>query len=239
MLVFGHRGASAYAPMNTLPAFELAAEQGADGIELDVHRSADGHPVIVHDFTVDKTTNGTGRVTGMTLAQLRTLDAGAWFNEAFRGTQVPTLDEVVEAVGQRLFVNVEIKANSWRTDGVEQVVADCIARHRMQRRVIVSSFNPPTLRRFRALAPDVPIAFLYARETPFFAHWMLSGVRVDAVHPHHVQIDARLMQRAASRGQKVNTWTVNDPGRARELRALGVNVVITDKPDVIKAAVES
>ncbi|MDX1995990.1 MAG: glycerophosphodiester phosphodiesterase family protein, partial [bacterium] len=86
MLVFGHRGASAYAPMNTLPAFELAAEQGADGIELDVHRSADGHPVIVHDFTVDKTTSGTGYVTGMTLAQLKALDAGEWFNESFRGT---------------------------------------------------------------------------------------------------------------------------------------------------------
>src|SRR5690606_28189003 len=116
-LVFGHRGAKAYAPMNTIPAFELAAEQGADGIELDVHRSKDGHAVIVHDFTVDETTDGNGTVTEMTLAQLKELDAGSWFGEGFHGVQIPTLDEVFEAVGERLLINVEIKSNMQDTDG--------------------------------------------------------------------------------------------------------------------------
>ncbi|MBC7809703.1 MAG: glycerophosphodiester phosphodiesterase, partial [Burkholderiales bacterium] len=146
-LVFGHRGAKAYAPMNTLPAYELAAEQGAHGIELDVHRSKDGYAVIVHDFKVDATSDGKGLVTEMTLAQLKRLDAGAWFDPKFAGTRIPTLDEVFESVGQRLFVNVEIKSDSLETDGVEQVVADCITRHNMQSRVIVSSFNPYTLHR--------------------------------------------------------------------------------------------
>lgn len=235
-LVFGHRGASAYAPMNTLPAFELAADQGAAGIELDVHRSADGRPVIVHDFTVDSTTNGTGLVTAMTLSQLKALDAGAWFSPSFAGTQVPTLDEVFEAVGQRLFVNVEIKAFGLRTDGVEEVVAACIARHNMQRRVIVSSFNPLTLRRFRALAPDVPVGFLYMPHIMSYTTWMLSGLPHEARHPYHAMIDARLMRRAKEQGYRVNTWTVNDPERAAALRDLGVDCIITDKPDVIRAA---
>nr|MCU0514644.1 glycerophosphodiester phosphodiesterase [Anaerolineae bacterium] len=143
-LVFGHRGAKAYAPMNTLPAFELAATQGAHGIELDVHRSRDGYPVIVHDFTVDHTTDGRGLVTALTLAELKALDAGSWFSPAFAGTRIPTLDEVFAAVGQRLYINVEIKAAHEDSDGVEQVVADCIVRHAMQRRVLVSSFNPLT-----------------------------------------------------------------------------------------------
>src|SRR5258708_21685296 len=117
-LVFGHRGAKAYAPMNTIPSFELAATQGAHGVELDVHRTKDGHSVIVHNFTVDETTNGTGRVTAMTLRELKALDAGSSFAPEFAGVTIPTLDEVFEAVGNRLVVNVEIKAQGMETDGV-------------------------------------------------------------------------------------------------------------------------
>jgi glycerophosphoryl diester phosphodiesterase len=111
-LVFGHRGAKAYAPMNTIPAFELAAQQGADGAELDVHLSRDGNPIILHDFSVDATTDGSGLARTMTLAQLKDLDAGGWFGDAFRGVRIPTLDEVFEAVGSRLYINVEIKSET-------------------------------------------------------------------------------------------------------------------------------
>lgn len=235
-LVFGHRGASAYAPMNTLAAFELAAQQGAAGVELDVHRSADGYPVIVHDFTVNATTDGSGKVTEMTLAQLKALDAGAWFAPQFTGARVPTLDEVFEAVGQKLYINVEIKALGMRTDGVEQVVAACIARHAMQQRVIVSSFNPMTLRRFRAIAPDVAVGFLYMPHIMFYTSWMLGGLPHEARHPYHAMVNARTMQRAKENGYRVNTWTVNDPARAVVLRDLGVDCIITDKPDVIRDA---
>ncbi|PJF42129.1 MAG: glycerophosphodiester phosphodiesterase, partial [Phototrophicales bacterium] len=139
-VVFGHRGANAYTPMNTLPAFELAAQQGAIGIELDVHRSQDGQVVLMHDFTIDATTNGTGVVTEMTLAQLKALDAGSWKDERFIGTQIPTLDEVFEAVGARLFINVEIKSKTLKTDGIEALVAQKIQQFGMKDRVIVSSF---------------------------------------------------------------------------------------------------
>src|SRR5690242_18182539 len=126
MLVFGHRGASAYAPMNTLPAFELAALQGADGVELDVHFSKDKQLIVLHDFTVDHTTNGTGFARDMTLAELKTLDAGSKKDPKFAGVQIPTLDEVFAAIGQKLYINVEIKSETAETDGVEQAVADCL-----------------------------------------------------------------------------------------------------------------
>lgn len=235
-LVFGHRGAKAYAPMNTIPAFELAYQQGAVGIELDVHRSKDGYPVIVHNFTVDETTNGAGDVTDMTLAQLKDLDAGSWFSDEFTGVKIPTLDEVFEAVGNQLLVNVEIKSESPETDGVEQVVADCIVRHNMTERVIVSSFNPPTLKRFRKIVPEIWIGFLYSPDMPVDTQSMMQDFPHEARHPYHIMIDDAYMQWARDNHYYVNTWTVNDPQRARELKALGVNCLITDVPDTIIGA---
>lgn len=228
-MVFGHRGASAYAPQNTLPAFELALEQGAAGIELDVHLSADGYPVVIHDFTVDHTTNGRGLVQSMPLAQLKMLDAGGWFDPKFAGTSIPTLDEVFDAVGQKLLINVEIKAD---TEGIEQVVADKLVEFKMQERVIISSFNPEILRRFRTVMPEVAIGYLYMPGD--------AGVvfPVEALHPYHEMINEDYMALAAAQGVRVNTWTVNDPARAVELKRLGVNAIISDNPDVLLAALK-
>lgn len=239
-LVFGHRGARAYAPMNTLPAFELALAQGAHGIELDVHRSLDGYPVIVHDFHVDATTNGSGSVTQMTLAELKALDAGSWFDPKFTGVCIPTLDEVFEAVGKRLFVNVEIKSITEETDGVEQVVADCIRRHSMIERVIVSSFNPLTLMRFRAILPDVPLGFLYEESFDFPARAAMRdpNLTYEAFHPHHAGITASVIVEQKRLGRCLNTWTVNDPQRASDLQMLGVDGIITDNPDLILKALK-
>ncbi len=236
-LIFGHRGASAYAPMNTLPAFEKAVELGADGVELDVHLSKDGQLIVLHDFTVDHTTNGSGYVRDMTLAELKTLDAGSkLFGEAFKNTRIPTLDEVFEAVGHKLLINVEIKSESEITDGVEQRVADCLLRHTMARRVIVSSFNPLALRRFREIMPSVPIGYLYAPDYHFFDE-VMDALPHEARHPHHSIIDMSYMQWAHQHGYRVNTWTVNDPARAVELHKFGVDMLISDKPDIIGEAI--
>lgn len=235
-LVFGHRGAKAYAPMNTLASFELALEQGADGIELDVRLTRDGAMVILHDDRVDATTNGEGRVGDLTLTEIQALDAGAWFGEAFRGTRIPTLDEVFEAVGKRTRINVEIKAESIRGEGIETQVAAAIRRHGLERSTIISSFNPITLRRFRVVMPEVPIGYLYDKETPPFVPHLMIGLAHEAKNPHHSMIDAAYMAWAKQGGYRVNTWTVNDPARAVELRDLGVDCIITDTPDKIIAA---
>lgn len=237
-LVFAHRGAKAYAPMNTLPAFELAAVQGADGIELDVHLSRDGYPIVLHDFTVDHTTDGTGYVRDMTLSQLKDLDAGSYFSDSFRGVKIPTLDEVLEAVGSRLYINVEIKSESAETDGVEQVVADVIKRFGLQKRIILSSFNPLTLHRFRTIMPEVPIGYLYAPDLQPEAH-LMDHFAHEARHPYHTMIDEKFMAWAKQQQYRVNTWTVNEPSRARELRALGVDMLITDNPDTVIQALQS
>jgi glycerophosphoryl diester phosphodiesterase len=234
-LVFGHRGAKAYAPMNTLPAFELAAQQGAHGIELDVHRSRDGHPVVIHDFTVDATTDGTGLVAALSLADLRALDAGSWFGPQFAGVRVPTLDEVFEAVGRRLLVNVEIKAEGEETDGVEEAVAACIRRHDIAERVVVSSFNLPTLRRFRRLMPGVSIGYLYAQVEPT----SLDDSAFEAYHPHLSDVSPELVEAARSTGKVINVWTVNDPAHIAALARLGVHGIITDVPDVALEALSS
>jgi glycerophosphoryl diester phosphodiesterase len=238
-LVFGHRGAQAYAPMNTLPAFELAVAQGAHGIELDVQLSRDGYPMIMHNLTIDKTTDGSGRIAQKTLKQLKALDAGSWFDPKFANTRIPTLDEVFEAVGKQVFINVEIKSKSVVTNGVEQVITNCIIRHNMQTRVIVSSFNPHALMRFRALMPDVPLGFLYKPETPYDLQWVAANVPHEAYHPREEIITPELMADAARAGHLINAWVVNDLKRARELHDMGVRGHITDKPDVIRAAIDS
>lgn len=233
VLVFGHRGAMAYAPMNTISAFELAAQQGAHGVELDVQRSKDGHPVIVHDFTVDATSDGQGNVSDMTLAELKMLDVGSYFSAEFTGTRIPTLDEVFETVGRKLIINVEIKSQTETTDGVEQVVADCIARHAMQERVIVSSFNPHALQRFRAIMPDVPIGYLYHPQTFEQTQPLMAAITYEAVHPYYEMIDAAHAEAAKTAGYYINAWTVNDVDEAKRLQALGVNTIMTNNPDVI------
>ena len=237
-LNFGHRGASYDAPANTIPAFELAADSGADGIELDVMLSRDGVPVVIHDETVDSTTDGHGPVSGFTLAELKALDAGGYKGPQYAGARIPTLEEVFEAVGQRLLINIELKGLSARADGLEAQVAGLIARHGMDARVIISSFNPIRLRRFRQAAPHIPIGFLHMPQTPLPLRWLLGALLIglprEADHPQQTAVTASYLARMHAQGQRVNTWVVNDPARMAALRDLGVDLIMTDRPDVLR-----
>jgi glycerophosphoryl diester phosphodiesterase len=235
-LIFGHRGASAYAPQNTLPAFELAAEQGADGIELDVWLSKDRQLVILHDSTLDHTTNSTGYIWDKTLVELKDLDASHSFKDKYGVVVIPTLDEVFEAVGKRLLINVEIKADAGMISGVEQAVADKIAYFGLEQRTIVSSFSADVLRNFRGIKPEVAIGFLHAEETPAEQWEIINEMIYEARHPHHTLIDDEYMTYAKSQGWRVNTWTVNDAARGLELQQLGVDAIITNHPDMLLRA---
>ena len=238
-LNIAHRGASAVAPPNTLAAFEKAAALGADGIELDVHLSADGEPVVIHDFTVDATTDGSGRVAQLTLAQLKRLDAGAHFGPAFAGEPIPTLEEVLRVVGKRLLLNIELKSAGLRDSGLERAVVAQIARAvESDSRVILSSFNPLSLWRVKKIAPHIPVGLLDRPDclhraclACFFPH--------AALHPEHTMVDARYMARARQRGYRVNVWTVDDPDEMRHLIDLGVDGIITNLPDVLHSILES
>ncbi len=228
----------AYAPMNTMSAFELAVTQGAAGIELDVQLSRDGQAVVIHDFSIDATTNGEGMVADYTLAELKSLDAGGWFSNSYCNERIPTLDEVFQAFGKKILINVELKTVSEEDNGLEEAVAACIERHQVADRVIISSFNPSALGRFSALRPDIMLGFLYVPGIPDDSEALGTRVPHHARHPWHEMIDADYMSRARDKGYYVNAWTVNDPQRAQELKRLAVNAIITDMPDVIIAALE-
>ncbi len=241
-LNIAHRGASSVAPANTLPAFEKALELGADGVEFDVHLSADDQPVVIHDFTLDDTTDSQGRVADMTLAQLQELDAGSAFDPAFAGESIPSLDQVLEAVGHRLLLNIELKTTRLRGDGLERSVVTAVERHGLSgAQVLVSSFNPLALRRVKQIAPHLPVGLLYSPDLPLPLRraWLAPLCPHEARHPAHTMVDARYMAWARRRGYQVNTWTVDDPDEMHRLVSLGVDGVITNRPDVLRAILAS
>ena len=241
VLNIAHRGASAVAPPNTLAAFSKAAELGADGIEFDVHLSADGVPVVIHDFTVDATTDGHGRVAGLTVAQLKQLDAGSAFDPAFAGERIPTLEEVLRSVGDTLLLNVELKSMDLRDTGLEQAVIAQVEQHGLSDRVLLSSFNPLSLRRAKKIAPQIPAGLLYAPDLPLpLRHaWLSPLVRHEARHPAHQMVDERYVAWAQRHGYRVNVWTVNDPDEMRRMLDLGVDGIITNVPDILRTIIAS
>ena len=241
ILNFAHRGAREQAPENTLPAFVRAADLGADGVELDVQLSADGVPVVIHDPLVDRTTDGVGAVAAMPLAALRELDAGAPFSPAFTGTPIPTLSEVFEALGSCVLFNVELKSSGAASFGsrrrLAQAVADAVRTFGLAARVLCSSFDLLTLRALRQAAPELLLGCLYSYPpTTLVQGWLarLAAGRDTALHPHFSMVDGLYMQRARRRGQHVNVWTVNEPDDIRRMRDLGVDAIISDRPEVVR-----
>lgn len=232
-LNYAHRGASHDAPANTLAAFLLAAELGADGIELDVHLSRDGEVVVIHDFSLEATTDGHGQVRDHSLAELRELDAGSWFGAAYSGQRIPTLQEVVDTVGHRLLINIELKTKNLRDEGlvaeVVRIVEDCNLSHR----VVISSFNPIALRRVRKANPTIPLGLLYDADQNLILRqaWLRYVVRPEALHPHYSLVDSKYVRWARARGYRLHVWTADDPGVMQKLIQYGVDIIITNRPD--------
>lgn len=231
-LLLGHRGATAEAPENTVASFRRAMEVGADGVELDVQLTADGQVVVIHDESIAAVTGRPGLVRELTLAQIRSLDAGSHFSQAFEGERIPTLDEALDAVGPEAVVNVELKGTGIRSDGLEREVVRIVSAHGIGQRVIFSSFNPLHLWRTRRLAPEIARAMLHSPDEPAYLRelWLLPLAQPDAFHPDSVMVDKAYVRRARRAGVRVNVWTVDDPAEARRLLALGVDGLITNDP---------
>jgi len=211
--LFAHRGASAYAPENTLAAFKLAVRQNADGIELDAKLTADNHIVVIHDQTLERTTNGEGKVSDLPLNRLQELDAGGKFDQSFRGERIPTLHEVLEAVGKETFTNIELTNYASPRDSLPEKVAEIIKQHGLQERILFSSFNPISLRRIHKILPKVPLGLLampgfsglWARS--FIGRW----VPYQALHPFVRDTHKNLVNNCHKGGYRVHTYTVNQP----------------------------
>lgn len=239
-LVIAHRGASGSAPENTMAAFRAAVAAGADGIELDVTRCASGEIVVIHDATVDRTTDGSGAIAELSLRALRNLDAGAWYSPEFAGERVPLLAEVLDELGASLRVNIEIKGRELRGEGIEREIAAMVCGRGLQERVLISSFNLAALRRMEAAAPDLQRGLLFASSAaaPLAWAWARRWAGAHALHPSAAGLDDAWVARAQRRGYRVNVWTVNDPAVMRHLVVAGVDGVITDHPARLRAVID-
>ncbi|RKS68125.1 glycerophosphoryl diester phosphodiesterase [Actinomadura pelletieri DSM 43383] len=237
-----HRGASAYAPENTIAAFKLAVSQRADVVEVDVQESKDHELVLMHDTTLARTTNveemypkrAPWEVSDFTLAEIRRLDAGAWFGKKYRGERVPTLGQTLSALeGRGVGLLVEIKSPRLYP-GIEKRVAGALRRSpswlRNERRLAVQSFDWRSMRRFHSVLPQVPIGLLgtpKAEELPWFASY------ADEINPPWRGLSAAYVKQVHAARMDVLTWTINNSGDMRRAIRLGVDGIITNKPDVL------
>jgi glycerophosphoryl diester phosphodiesterase len=237
-LVLGHRGASADAPENTLAAFRLAIEQGADGVELDVWRCGSGEVVVQHDADTLRTAGAALRVSSASLGELRRLDVGAWKGERFRGERIPLLREVLEELPGAL-VNVELKSTGVPDLALAQVVRRVLRDARAEERCIVSSFDYVLLAAFRLAAPRVASGVLFAADQ-WWRTRELAGTRLlrpRAVHPDRKLVTPERARAWAARGLEVNVWDVDAAGEVERLCALGAAAVITNHPAATREVV--
>ena len=242
-LVIGHRGARDIAPENTMAAFRAAIDVGADGIELDIVRCATGEIVVLHDDSVDRTTDGSGLVREIPFSALHELDAGGWFSSDYVGERIPLLQEVLDWLPPYFRINIEIKGANMRGDGIEQEIAEMIRARDLGGQVIISSFNPMTLWRMRRIAPEFKRGLLYASDMPILLAraWSRRFIRPDALHPQASMVDENYMRWARRHGYHVNVWTVNETAEMHKMIDLGVDArsagpsaIITDHPGQLR-----
>ncbi|MFP9114126.1 glycerophosphodiester phosphodiesterase [Flavobacterium sp. RHBU_3] len=223
MLNIGHRGAKGHVTENTLASFAKAIELGVHGIELDVHVCASGELVVFHDFTVDRLTNGTGEVAKLTLSELKALKLTGGFD-------IPTLDEVLDAFGNKCLWNIEMKGRH-----TAQPVSDTIERYIAEKGweytdLIVSSFQYEELQAMSRLNPNVPLGVLTEASVHQAWEWAQEFNAV-ALHPNFTLLTESNVTKAHEAGYKIYTWTVNEPADIARMKALGVDGIITDFPE--------
>ena len=229
-LGIAHRGASGRAPENTHAAFAAALELGAEAIELDCQLSADGELVVIHDETLERTTDGAGAVGDRTAAELAALDAGAWFAPQFAGERIPRLADVLAQVRDRVTLNVEIK--SARDLGViEPKLAALVAAERAGEWVVFSSFHSEAVRTMRGVAPWARLGVLCDEDPRARGLALANEVNAEVLIPGRRWVDPRIVEEAHVRGLDVWVWTVNEPGEMRRLIALGVDALFSDYPE--------
>lgn len=230
-LIWAHRGASGYRPENTLSAFALAADMGADGVELDVHFTKDRQVVVLHDERIDRTSNGQGEVTSYTLDELKKFDFGYKFYGDFSDVRISTLDEVYDLLAPTgLTVNVELKS----ADAEISAACDAIARkYGMENKVIYSSFDHLQLLRMKQVSPDAFVAPLYGFNLVNPWNYALD-MSAGAVHPRNILLDRldRYVEKCHELGLRVHPWTANSEEDIKQLLLKEVDAIITNYPDI-------
>ncbi|SFE08163.1 glycerophosphoryl diester phosphodiesterase [Paenibacillus catalpae] len=208
--IVAHRGCSGHAPENTMAAFKLAmTDPGIAIIELDVHLSKDGVPVVMHDAALDRTSNGKGPIQAYSLEELRTFDAGSWFAPEFAGERIPTLEEVLKLAKGRIQLHVELKALGGEYPGIEEAVIADIRRQGMEEEVVLSSFNHDSMKKANELAPSIRTGLIFLGK-PTLLLEQLRYTGAASVSMHHAFATRSLVDEMAEHGIDFGVWTVDD-----------------------------
>ena len=229
--VIAHRGASSYAPENTFAAYDLALQMGVRDIELDVQMTVEGHIVVIHDDTVDRTTNGSGPVSAHDLASLQALDAGAWFGDAFAGQRIPTFEEVLKRYGDWAHLHTEIKG---RTSGLVSRTLQLIDQHGMSEHVTITSFQRQALEETRGLAPELPTGWLVS-EVGDETVGVTLEMGLTQLCPRADLVTPELVQRLHGLGLVVRAWGVSDESLMRAVVDAGADGMTVNFPDKLLA----
>lgn len=236
--VWAHRGACAYAPENTLEAFELAVRQHADGVELDVQLTKDGKLAVIHDETIDRTCNGTGNVKDFTMAELKHFSCNKTHPE-YTAAVIPELKEVLKLLKPTdLTVNIELKTGIYRYKGIEEKVLKLVKKMEMEERVIYSSFHHPSIIKIKKLDPEAKIGILYSDG---WIHVVTYArlIGADALHPSVNNLRSeKLIRESKKKKIPLHVWTVNDEAFMEYLAGKGIGAIITNYPDVARRIVD-
>jgi len=238
--IVAHRGASGHAPENTLAAISKAVEFGADAVEVDIHQTKDGRIVVIHDSTLNRTTNGSGTIESVTFDELKKLDAGSWFHPSFKNERIPLLEEALDIVNGNAALVIELKFGSQMYPGIEHNTWEIIRSNNFAGSTVISSTRVTILNTFKSIAPGARLAkiitpkeiwrSLFQSNSFLYKQKLLEHIR--ELHPHWSFVDVHFMDLAASFKLKVYPWTVNKERKMRALSDRGVHGVITNYPDI-------
>ena len=237
-LIFAHRGASAYAPENTIPSFQKAIELNADGVELDIQLSKDGQIVVVHDETINRTSNGTGWVKDYTLEELKQFRFNTLHPE-YENVTIPTMQEVIDVIKpSNLCINIELKTGIIQYPHIEEMILELIHKNDMDDRVIYSSFHHPSCAKIKELKKDAYIGFL-TRDGIFDLPQYAKDHNANALNPALYQLlYPNFVKDCHELGVDINVWTVDDPEHIKQALDLGVHSIISNKPDLVRQLLE-
>lgn len=230
--VIAHRGSSVHAPENTLDAFYLAVQQGADAVELDVRITADHQVVVFHDRSIDRITSISGQVHKLTYQELALLDASSAFGKMYPKTRIPLLEDVLSAIGEQIPINIELKTIWPFSSLLSSLTVDCLSKFLPNAQVILSSFNPFILFKVHRLIPDLDLGLIVSRNP--FPFWKLSHrlglLPIQSLHAPHQELSPSHIAAAQDQGLKVFAYTVNRPQIIDKLIRSNIDGVFTDAP---------
>lgn len=232
MKIIAHRGASTYAPENTLASFQRALEQQVDGIELDVRLSKDSVPVICHDATINRTSDGKGYIHNLTVDELKQYDFGVPFSKKFKGETIPTLEETLQLIGDSpITLHIELKNGPLIPEDLEQKVLELVYQYHFEHRVVYSSFDHLSLKRLATLDPQAKIGLIFhINLLHLFDYVENTGLHLHSLHPNHFYVTEEMVREAKKRNLELNIYTVNNKKMASSYKKMGVNGLITNDP---------